>query len=126
MPARLIRVAILDDDASVRTAISRLLRTSAFGVDRYGTSAELFNALPTNPPDCLVLDLQMPGLNGIEVMQYLNRTKVQIPTVMITAHDELGVRESCLAAGARAYLRKPLDGDELLRAIAAAMASFKH
>jgi CheY-like chemotaxis protein len=64
-----------------------------------------------------VLDLQMPGMSGIEVMSYLNHVGAHMPTVVITAHDEPGSREMCLAAGACAYLRKPLDGDELIRTI---------
>jgi CheY-like chemotaxis protein len=121
MPSRQTRVAILDDDQSVRTAISRLLKTSEMSVDLFATSVELLNSLERGTPDCLVLDLQMPGMNGIDVMNYLSHTGARVPTIVITAHDGPGSRESCVAAGATAYLRKPLDADELLKAIADAV-----
>jgi FixJ family two-component response regulator len=121
MPGHQTRVAILDDDQSVRTAISRLLRTSEMAVDLFATSVELLNSFERGTPDCLVLDLQMPGMNGIDVMNYLSHTGSRVPTIVITAHDGPGSRESCVAAGATAYLRKPLDADELLRAIADAI-----
>lgn len=117
MPAHPLHITILDDDLSVRTAISRLLKTSDIAVDLYATSMELFSAISGRSPDCLILDLQMPGMNGLEVMNYLSHIGVHVPTVVITAHDEPGSRETCLAAGASAYLRKPLDADELLVAI---------
>jgi FixJ family two-component response regulator len=123
MPVRPLRITILDDDLSVRTAISRLLKTSEISVELYATSMELFSALDNHSPDCLILDLQMPGMNGLEVMTYLSHIGVRVPTVVITAHDELGSRETCLAAGAAAYLRKPLDADELLLAIDKAISA---
>jgi FixJ family two-component response regulator len=116
------RVAILDDDQSVRTAISRLLRTSKMQVDTYATSVELFTSLEHGLPDCLVLDLQMPGMNGLDVMNFMTQAGMRIPIVVVTAHDEFGSRDTCLAAGASAYLRKPLDADELIKAIAEATA----
>lgn len=121
MAIRPLRITILDDDQSVRTAISRLLRTSEISVSLCATGVELFSALAGGKPDCLVLDLQMPGMSGLEVMSYLAEVGISIPTVVITAHDEPGTREMCLAAGASAYLRKPLDADELLCAIGRAM-----
>jgi FixJ family two-component response regulator len=116
MPHR-THVAILDDDQSVRTAIGRLLKTSEMTVDSCATSLELFGAIAVNNPDCVVLDLQMPGMNGIDVMSSLSRRGVQVPVIVITAYDEPNSKETCLQAGATAFLRKPLDADELLRTI---------
>ncbi len=116
------RVAILDDDQSVRTAITRLLKTAGMDAVCHASSRTLFNALEQeDPPDCLVLDLQMPGMGGMEVLQYLRHANVRVPIVIITAHDELGSPAACLAAGASAYLRKPLDADELIQAIGQAI-----
>jgi len=122
MADRTMHVAILDDDQSVRTAIGRVLRMSDMTVDACGTSLELFDAIAEKSPDCLVLDLQMPGMNGFDVMKYLGRRGLRVPTVVITAEDEPGSRESCLVAGATAYLRKPLDADVLLKTIGEAVA----
>ncbi len=123
MPTHPLHITILDDDLSVRTAIRRLLKTSDISVDLYATSMELFDGISGHSPDCLILDLQMPGMNGLEVMNYLSHIGVHVPTVVITAHDEPGSRETCLAAGASAYLRKPLDADELLGAIGNAISA---
>lgn len=123
MAERMMHIAILDDDQSVRTAIGRVLRMSDMTVDAYGTSLELFDAIAEKSPDCLVLDLQMPGMNGFDVMKYLDRRGVHVPTVVITAEDEPASRENCLVAGATAYLRKPLDADVLLKTIGEAVAA---
>jgi CheY-like chemotaxis protein len=120
---RPMHVAILDDDQSVRTAIGRVLRMSDMTVDACGTSLELFDAMAEKSPDCLVLDLQMPGMNGFDVLKYLDRRGLRVPTIVISAEDEAHSRENCLVAGAMAYLRKPLDADELLKAIGDAVAA---
>jgi len=114
MIASATHVAILDDDLSVRTAIGRVLKTLQIEVEAFATSVELFDAIERRRPDCLVLDLQMPGMNGVDVMRF--------PTIVITAHDEPTARSRCLDAGAAAYLGKPLDADELLKAIEMALA----
>jgi FixJ family two-component response regulator len=111
------RIAILDDDQSVRTAIARLLKASQMEAESFASYVELLNFLERGPIDCLVLDLQMPGMNGIDVMRYLHQRGIVLPTIVITAHDGPGARESCLAAGAVSYVRKPLDADTLLDAI---------
>ncbi|HUO87741.1 MAG TPA: response regulator [Rhizomicrobium sp.] len=114
------RIVILDDDPSVRTAIGRLLKTSQMEVETCSTGPELLSRLMNHPADCLLLDLQMPGMNGLDVMEYLGRLELVLPVIVITAHDEPGSRDACLAAGAVAYLRKPLDADELVAAIRSA------
>jgi FixJ family two-component response regulator len=73
---------------------------------------ELIDAMPSFQPDCLVLDVQMPGMNGLDVQQQLVSRSSRLPIVFITAHDEMGVRERALSAGALAFLRKPFN-DEL-------------
>ena len=71
------------------------------------------DATPSFQPDCLVVDVQMPGMNGFDVQDRLTMAGSTIPLIFITAHDQVGVREKALAAGAVAFLRKPF-GDELL------------
>jgi FixJ family two-component response regulator len=111
------RVAVVDDDPSVRKALQRLLRASDHDADAFGSAQDFLNSLPATIPDCLVLDLQMPGLNGLTLQRELARAGRHLPTVIITGHDEPGMQARCLAAGAGAYLRKPLDGKALLAAI---------
>jgi FixJ family two-component response regulator len=122
MNARLTRVAILDDDVSVGTAIERLLNASRMEAKSFATSAEFLASLENGHPDCLVLDLRMPGLDGMDVMHRLRQCGISLPVVVITAHDEPGSRERCLGAGASAWLRKPLDAIELIVTIDSAIA----
>lgn len=117
MAGRCLRVAILDDNSSVRTAISRLLNASGMIGGSYATCIELFNAVAQFRPDCIILDLYMPGLDGMEVMNYLRRVGVNTPVVMITAQDDPALRDICLEAGATAFMRKPLHATELLDTI---------
>jgi len=76
---------------------------------------ELIEAMPSLPVDCIVLDVQMPGLNGLQVQERLARTGHQYPVIFITAHDDSALREQALAAGALAFLRKPFDEELLIR-----------
>ena|SRR5690242_20460507 len=107
-------VAIVDDDSAVRRALCRLLGASTIPAQSFGSAREFLDALGSGVPKCLVLDLQMPDMTGLELQRELLRLGTRIPTIVITAHNENGLRERCLAAGAAAYLIKPLDGTELL------------
>ena len=113
-------VAIIDDDPAVLKALARLLRTRAFTVATFESGQQFFASLPEPLPDCLILDLQMPGMTGLEIQQDLARRGIRIPTIIITAHDEAGIRERCRSAGAIAYLAKPVPEAALFAAIEAA------
>lgn len=112
-----LRVAVVDDDESVRRALKRLLHASNLEAEIFASGQEFLNSLTTQHPDCLVLDLHMPGMNGLEVQRVLARIIAHLPVVVITGHDEPQTRAQCLAAGAAAYLCKPLDDKALLEAI---------
>ena len=114
------RVVIVDDDASVRKALARLLCAHSFEAITYGSAGDFLKAVGTGPPDCLVLDLHMPDLTGLDLQRYLQRAGIRIPTIVITAYDEPGIRERCHAAGAAAFLIKPLNDAILIGAINAA------
>ena len=110
-------IAVVEDDDSVRKALCRLLRAAGFSSRGYASGQEFLESWLVDPPECVVLDLQMPGLSGMEVQNRLSRAGAAPPTIFITAHDQPGTREECLRAGAAAYLRKPLDAHSLLDAI---------
>ncbi|KJK23049.1 histidine kinase [Burkholderiaceae bacterium 16] len=115
-------VAVVDDDESVRRAIKRLLRSIGLSSETFKAGDEfldMFDSIPSYRPGCVVLDVQMPGLNGLEVQRRL--TGSGIPVIFITAHDEAGVREQALAAGAAAYLRKPFNDEILIKAVRTAI-----
>jgi FixJ family two-component response regulator len=115
-------VAIVDDDPSVLKALARLLRTRGFHAKTFFSAQELLAGLPDDLPECLIVDLQMPEMSGLELHQRLTLKGIEIPTIIITAHDDGDVRQRCEAAGTVAYLLKPLQDTALFAAIAKARA----
>jgi FixJ family two-component response regulator len=115
-------VAIVDDDSAVRKALARLLCASAIEARTFSSGREFLDSLPSGTPDCLIVDLQMPEMTGLELQIELARTGARLPTIVITAHNDAGLRERCLAAGAAAYLLKPLDEGTLITTIGATVS----
>lgn len=113
-------IAILDDDLFVLKALARLLRAHGFEVKTYSSAREFLAVLPAGLPECLIVDLQMPEMTGLELQCHLARSTVRIPTIVISAHNEAGARERCESAGAVAFLPKPLQAAALLAAIESA------
>jgi FixJ family two-component response regulator len=114
-------IAIVDDEEGIRKALGRLLRAAGLEAHGYANGQEFLTAAAERRPDCVVLDLHMPGMSGLQVLRKLKAAGLLLPIVVITAHDEPETREQCLSSGARAYLRKPLEDRLLLNAISAAM-----
>ena len=110
------RIAILEDDASVRKALVRLLE-SAYSVADYPSAISFLSALDHRPPQCLIADLQMPKMTGCELRCHLNRAGIFIPTIIMTAYDEPGTRDMCIAGGVSAYLLKPVRRVVLMRTV---------
>ncbi len=114
-------VAVVDDEESIRKSLRRLFLAADLDAVVYASGQEFLDSLRGRQPDCLVLDLQMPGLTGLEVQRALTGIGPRFPTIIITAHDEPETRARCLAAGVAAYLCKPLHDEMLLDAIAGVM-----
>jgi FixJ family two-component response regulator len=110
-------IAIVDDDASVLNGLARLLRTRGLTPRTYTSAREFLTAISDGLPECLIVDLQMPEMDGLELQRRLTLSGVRIPTIVITAHSEADARERCLSAGAFAFLAKPLHDTTLLAAI---------
>ncbi|CAG9270948.1 response regulator transcription factor [Paraburkholderia unamae] len=111
-------VAVVDDEVSVGRAIQRLLRSVGIDSEVFTSGEAFLDALAATPPyapACVVLDIQMPGLNGLEVQHRLGGSG--LPCIVITAHDDARVRSQAQAAGAVAYLRKPFDDSALIGAV---------
>jgi FixJ family two-component response regulator len=109
------RILVVDDDASVCRALARLLRSFGFEVKTYGSAAEL---LASGPPDdtlCLVADVRMPEMGGVELVEQLHASGRDVPTVFVTAHGIEGVRSLVLKDAP--ILQKPVDADQLIKAI---------
>ena len=114
-------VAIVDDDPQMRTALSRLLGASAIRTRCYASARDFLESLASETPDCLIVDLQMPEMTGLELQQQLSRSGVRIPTIVITGNGDAEFRTRCLAAGAADYLTKPFSGAALLASISLAI-----
>lgn len=114
-------VAVVDDEESVRRALGRLIRSAGFGVEMFGSGIEFMQSLQRHRPDCVVLDLRMPLLNGFDVQAAITRSGTVLPVIIITGDDTPHSRERTLRNGARAYLRKPVDDAMLIEAIHSAI-----
>lgn len=110
-------IAIVDDDESVCRAMKRLVRSLGMDANAFTSGQEFIDLIETMPsfqPDCVVLDVQMPGMNGLEVQERLASSGNRLPVIFITAHDEAGVRDRALAAGAVAFIRKPFNDESFI------------
>jgi len=114
-------IAVVDDEESVRKALCRLFVSSGLACAPFASGREFLDSLRENVPACVVLDLHMPGLTGLDVARELRMTSARVPAIIITAHDEAGTRARCLSAGAAAYLRKPFDDKALLDEVVLAL-----
>ena len=108
-------IAVLDDEPQFCRALARLLKTHGFEVMTFAYGKDLLAACASRLPDCLLLDLHMPGLNGFDVLE---RVAVQhLPVIVITGHDQPGNAERVRALGALAYFLKPINESQLLVAV---------
>ena len=113
-------IAVVDDDESVCCAVDRLLHSLGMNTQTFASGSEFLayiDAMPSFHPDCVVLDLHMPGLNGLDVQERLAREGNTVPLIFITAHDEVDARDRALKRGAVAFLRKPFSDEVLMKAL---------
>lgn len=110
-------IAVVDDESGMRTALGRLLSSHGFEVVLHADGAALLRSLERRPPDCIILDLHMVGLNGFGVMEQLHRRGDSPPVIAVTGFDEPGHLPRLRRLGVRHYLLKPLDERPLLAAI---------
>jgi FixJ family two-component response regulator len=115
-------IAIVDDEEPVRIALRRLLRSADLDVETFPSGAEFLDSLKARRPDCVVLDLHMPRINGFAVQARLVEAGIRLPVIVVTGHDSAETRDHVLASGVSAYLRKPVDDQALLDAISDAIA----
>jgi FixJ family two-component response regulator len=117
-------IAIVDDQESVRRAMARLIRAySSFEVQTYASGREFLDSLKISVPNCLIVDLRMNDMTGLELLHSLAGMGLRIPTIVATADDEPGMRHRCKLAGAVAFLAKPVMSNPLQDAIKTAMSA---
>jgi CheY-like chemotaxis protein len=116
-------IAVVDDEACVSKAVQRLLRSEGLRVEAFASGPTFLDWLQRDTPDCVVLDLHMPQMDGFEVQACLAQKQApRVPVIIVTGQDSPQARQRALAGGATAYLTKPLDHQALLEAIAVAIA----
>jgi len=114
-------VSVVDDDESLRRSLKNLLGSVGFHVETFESAEAFLQSVHRDLTGCLVLDLRMPGMNGLELLQHLSGRGVRIPAIILTAHGDDDARRRSLQAGAVAFLSKPFNGNALLDAVSAGL-----
>lgn len=115
-------VFIIDDDASIRDSVRSLLKSVGFHAEAFGSAEEFMKAERADAPSCLVLDVRLPGKNGLDFQDEMERAGLQIPIIFITAHGDIPMTLRAMKAGAVEFLSKPFQKEDLLAAIEQALA----
>jgi FixJ family two-component response regulator len=116
-------IGLVDDDASVRSAVSTLLRSVGFDCRDFASGAEFLLSGLASTADCLIVDLRMKGMSGLELQETLVQAGVKLPMVFISAHGDVDARARAASAGALGFLSKPFEERALLDCVRAALAS---
>ncbi len=114
-------VAIVDDDESVRSALQGLMKVVGLPARSFSSAEEFLESRLHEETACLIADIRMPGMSGLELLARLNAENVRIPTIFITAHGDEKMRLQALRAGAVEFLAKPFDDQALLDSVRAAL-----
>ena len=107
-------IAIVDDDEAVRVAAERLVRSLGYNAATFGSANEFLNSDHVHETSCLITDVQMPGLSGVDLQDHLTARGHRIPIIFITGHLDENVRARAMKAGAVAFLNKPVNLDHVL------------
>jgi FixJ family two-component response regulator len=121
MNQKKIKVAVVDDDESFACALERLFRASGFEVCTYPSAEAYLAPTARSQPDCLVLDIHLGGMSGLDLQQRLQEAHSRVPIIFVTAQDAPGVRQKTQQSGCAGYFLKPVPGKSLLEAITKAV-----
>ena len=116
-------VAVIEDDESYRVAVQRLLQSAGLSARSFGSAEDFLDSGQQYETGCLISDIRMPGMSGLELQSRLNADHCPIPTVFITAHGDEKMRLQAMRGGAVKFFTKPFDGEILLEAVRAALES---
>ncbi len=116
-------VAIVDDDDSMRSALQGLLQSAEFPAQSFSSAEEFLNSGQHHQIACLIADIRMPGMSGLELQARLNAERRRIPIIFITAHGDEKMRMQALRAGAVEFMAKPFNDEALLESVRAALES---
>jgi len=116
-------VFVVDDDEELRTALANLFRSVSLEARVFGSAAEFLQAVPAGAPGCLVLDIRLPGVSGLDFQSQLARANAEIPIIFMTGHGDIPMSVRAMKAGAIDFLVKPFRDQDMLDAVAAAIES---
>lgn len=116
-PAKSPTVFVVDDDVSVRESIRGLLKSAGLHAEMFGTAEEFLRSKRPEGPSCLVLDVSLPGISGLEFQRQLTNAGIQIPIIFLTGHGDIPMSVKAMKSGAMEFLTKPFDDEDLLSAI---------
>jgi FixJ family two-component response regulator len=115
-------ISVVDDDVSVRKSLDRLMRSAGLQVSLFASAEEFLHSNHAPKADCLILDVRLPGMSGIELHKHLEKRNCEVPVIFITAHgSDEAARAEAASDRTVAYLIKPFSGDELLDAVNTAL-----
>jgi len=115
-------IAIVDDDAPLREALGSVMKAAGFLTDTFASAEDYLDSIKRQETMCLILDVRLPGMSGIELQRRLLDTHSQVPIIFVTAHGDESIRDLVMKAGAAGFLNKPVRSDTLLKEIRAALA----
>lgn len=116
-------IAIVDDDQPLRDALASVLKAAGFSVITYGSAEEFLRSFGLQATACLVLDVRLPGMSGVELQRHLIESGKSVPIIFVTAHGDDCLRDLLMKAGAKGFLSKPVRSDALLAEIDAAIST---
>jgi len=114
-------ISIVDDDDAIRHSLEDLIRSIGFRTQGFPSAESFLSSTEVPSTACLILDVRMPGVNGLDVQRNISAAKLRVPIIFITAHADSDAREQALKAGAVAFLYKPFRDQDLVEAIALAL-----
>jgi FixJ family two-component response regulator len=116
-------IAIIDDDDSMRSAVIALVRSAGYDARGFESAEEFLRCGTVQGFACIITDIQMPGMSGIELKQHLVASRCPVPVIMITARHDLDLEDKAIASGAACFLRKPFEADALIGCLEGALGA---
>ncbi len=121
MPSEEAIVHVIDDDEAIRQSLAFLLQASKIEVKTYSTAMAFLDALPDSASGCVITDVRMPGMSGVDLLRRLKELKIGVPVIVITGHGDVALAVEAMKVGAVDFLEKPFDDDVLLASVQSAL-----